>query len=89
MDTISVYQANNEFLAMTIRDMLLENEVRCMIRQNHSSAFGGALSQKNWGDVLVFSSDEDRARELIGGFQGTLGMLSEHVEDPEGLDYDE
>lgn len=87
MDTISVYKAQNELMALTVKDMLDENKVACMIRTNVIAGIDWSL-KAIWGEVLVFAADEDRALELIGGFQGTLGMLSEHVEDPEGLDED-
>ncbi len=77
MDKISVYQAASEFLALTIRDLLDENGIPCMIRSDQTAGYN-FTPRAYFGDILVFSRDEDRARELIGGFEGTLGELVEY-----------
>lgn len=77
MDKISVYKAPSEFLALTIKDMLDENGIPCMIRTDQVAGYN-FTPRGYFGDILVYSEDEDKARELIGGFQGTLGELAEH-----------
>ncbi|MCB1188370.1 DUF2007 domain-containing protein [bacterium] len=77
MAKVSVFKAPSEFLAMTIRDLLDENGIPCMIRSDEIAGYGFA-PRGYFGDVLVFAEDEDRALELIGGFRGTLGQLAEY-----------
>lgn len=62
---------------MTIKDMLDENGIACMIRSDQTAGYN-FTPRGYYGDILVFSEDEDRALELIGGFQGTLGQLAEY-----------
>ena len=85
MEKVSVFQATSEFQALTIRDMLDENRVPCIIRTNIIAGFDFSL-KGCFGDILVFAEDEDRARELIGGFMGTLGQLAEYETSDEDVD---
>lgn len=82
----SVYTANDEFIALAIRDMLHDEGIGCILMSNELPAFGGVtFLERAWGEVRVDEADAERAAELIGGFLGTLGELSEvEVLDEEG-----
>lgn len=78
----TVYSTHSEFLLISVMDLL---------RQNGIPVFeGGSLGMANLvlpqvhfiGSVQVNPEDEERALELIAGFQGTLGELAE-AEEPE------
>lgn len=84
MAKVSVYQAASEFMAITIRDMLDENRIPCMIRSDQTAGYN-FTPRAYYGDILVFEEDEDRARELIGGFEGTLGELAEYETNDEDV----
>jgi hypothetical protein len=74
----SAYVAPDEFTALTIRDLLVEHGVPALIRSNELLGFGGLTHlARNWGEVLVEERHLSRAIELIAGFRGTLGMLTE------------
>jgi len=80
MGTVAIYNAVDEFTAVSLRDMLQQAGIPAMIKTNQVAGYNlnitwGALV--GYGDILVNEEDEERARELIGGFLGTLGELSE------------
>jgi len=78
MGLVVVYEAADEFSALSVRDLLQQNGVPAMIRSEEVSAFGGAITGFNcWGEVLANEEDLEKALELIGGFEGTLGELAE------------
>ncbi|MEZ5338637.1 MAG: DUF2007 domain-containing protein [bacterium] len=85
MAKVSVFQAVSEFQALTIRDMLDENGLPCMIRSDQTAGYN-FTPRAFYGEILVFEEDEDRARELIGGFMGTLGQLAEYQTTDEDVD---
>jgi hypothetical protein len=85
MELVPVYVAVDEFMAVSVRDLLLQNGVPAVIKtapgiEGYLSIIGGRAMYQ--GDVLVSPADEDRALELIGGFLGTLGELAEADEEP-------
>lgn len=75
----SVYAASNEFMALTVRDMLRENGVAAMIRSHEIAGLNVDMFSSGgaWGEVLVDEEHLNRAQELIGAFRGTLGELAE------------
>ena len=78
MALVTVYTANDEFIALAIRDMLADEGIPCMVFSNELPSFGGmTFLDRPWGEVRVDDEQADRAAELIGGFLGSLGELSE------------
>jgi len=79
VNLISVYDAYEEFLALSVRDMLRENGIGAMIQSEQLAGYNFNLINAGgaWGRVLVDSGDAAKAMELIAGFQGTLGELAE------------
>jgi hypothetical protein len=81
METVVVYNATDELLANSVRDLLLQNGIGAMVRPRHFAAYGVLVPDLNmsgiWGEVLVYDKDMERAEELIAGFLGTLGLLAE------------
>lgn len=78
MGLVVVYEAVDELSALSVRDLLLQNSIPAVIRSEEVSAFGGAVGGFNcWGEVLVNEENIEKALELIGGFEGTLGELAE------------
>jgi len=87
-ELIQIYEAADELMALSIRDLLLEADLPVMLRPYGSPVMGfaGMLLPGGllglWGEVLVYRRDEERALELIGGFLGDLGMLEEAEQEP-------
>lgn len=84
MGTVAIYNAVDEFTAVSVRDMLQQAGIPAMIKTNQVAGYNlnitwGALV--GYGDILVNEKDEERARELVAGFLGTLGELSELSEE--------
>ena len=75
----SVYSASNEFMALTVRDMLRENGIAAMIKRHEIAGLNVDMFSSGgaWGEVLVEDEHINRAQELIGAFRGTLGQLAE------------
>ena len=75
----SVYSAANEFMALTVRDMLRENGIGAMIKRHEIAGLNVDMfsSGGSWGEVMVEEEHHNRAQELIGAFRGTLGQLAE------------
>ena len=88
VETVVVYEAANELLANSVRDLLLEHGIAAAIKPLQDSAYGGALRNLSlrsdvWGEVLIDSANIDKAEELIYGFLGTLGYLAEALDETE------
>ncbi|MGQ9707692.1 MAG: putative signal transducing protein [bacterium] len=68
----AVYQAENEFMANTIRDLLEQNGVPALIHSFQIPAYDGLaqMMRPAWGEVQVEETDLPRAREIIDGFLG-------------------
>ena len=79
MSLYAVYSASNEFMALTVRDMLRENGIAAMIQRNEIAGFNVDMHRSGgaYGEVMVNEEDVNRAQELIGAFRGTLGQLEE------------
>jgi len=85
MALVAVYRADQEFLALTIRDMLRDNGIGAMIKKDIIAGFNFDIGSTGgiWGEVLVEEEEFNKALELIGAFQGTLGELAEAEPLPE------
>jgi hypothetical protein len=79
MALAAAYTADVEFMAQAVCDMLLQYGLGAMIRSFSVSGYNFAMpfSGGAWGEVLVEERDLERARELVGGFLGSLGELEE------------
>ncbi len=78
MALTAVYTAQDEFLALALRDMLADEGIACMLFSNELPGFGGVtFLDRAWGEVRVEEENAERATELISGFLGSLGELSE------------
>ncbi|MFO7674702.1 MAG: DUF2007 domain-containing protein [bacterium] len=66
----SVYRAQDELMANSIRDLLVQSGVPALVRSFQIPAYDGIarVMRPDWGEVLVEESDLDRARELVEGF---------------------
>ena len=66
----AVYRAQDELMANSIRDLLVQNGVPALVRSFQIPAYDGIarVMRPDWGEVLVEESDLDRARELVEGF---------------------
>jgi hypothetical protein len=86
MSLVTVYDAVDELMANSIRDLLLQNGVPAMVKsgsgiEGYLVILGGAAMFR--GEVQVDETDAERALELIGGFLGHLGLLEEAELEPE------
>lgn len=91
MGTVKIYNASDEFTAVSLRDMLQQAGIPAMIQSNEVPGFGQMFTagvRVGFGDILVNEEDEEKARELIGGFLGKLGELAELDEDDDLEDWD-
>ncbi len=70
MGLISVYRAENEFMANTIRDLLEQNGIPAMVRSFQIPAYDGVAQMMRpvWGEVMVEKEDLERAKEVVEGF---------------------
>ena len=80
-----VYEADDEYMAVNVRDLLEQDDIPVMIKPNVIAGFNFNLGMGGycWGSVLVNDEHAEKARELIAGFLGTLGMLEE-IDQPDG-----
>ena len=63
MALVTVYQAANEFMALTVRDMLLEGQVSSMIKSNVIAGYNTHVG--SWGEVLVEFFEAKRMRGVF------------------------
>ncbi|MEO0080022.1 MAG: DUF2007 domain-containing protein [candidate division WOR-3 bacterium] len=66
----AVYQAENELMANTIRDLLEQNGIPALIHSFQIPAYDSLalVMRPAWGEVLVEEEDMAEAREIIQGF---------------------
>ena len=84
MGTVKIHNAKDEFTAVSLRDMLLQAGIPAMIKTNEVAGYNLNITWGDvvgYGDILVHEENEEKARELIGGFLGKLGELAEMDED--------
>jgi len=78
MSLVIVFTATSEFQALTVRDLLQQNNVPAMLKSSVVPGYNfNVINPSIWGDVLVDEVNIERARELVVGFYGTLGELAE------------
>lgn len=70
MALIHFYQAPNEFMANSVKDLLEQNGVPAVIHSFQIPAYDGLamVMRPNWGEVLVEEADRERAQELLDVF---------------------
>jgi hypothetical protein len=84
MRTVVVFEALTEFDAQSIADLLSQNGMTPLVRSNFVAGLDLGLLNRGaacWGTVSVPEELEEKARELIAGFMGSLGMLDEAEEE--------
>jgi hypothetical protein len=84
----SVYQAPNEFAAITIKEMLASQNIESVIRGNETTWLDGlpTVLKGYWCEVLVREEDAAEAEECIKEF---LKHSAENPPEPDpGLDDD-
>ena len=80
MDLVPACIVNNEFTAQSLIDLLDQSGIPAMLRRNVIPGYEMTLPSAithGWGEILVRPEDLEQARELIAGFQGSLGELAE------------
>jgi hypothetical protein len=72
----SIYVAPDEFIAITIKEMLAGKDIKAITRRFETSWLDGLpkMMKGGWGDVLVDEKDAAKAAEYIKEF------LEEHEE---------
>lgn len=67
---VNVYDAPNEFMALSIESLLEQNHIKVILKSYQIPLYDsiGTLMKGKWGEVLVEDKDEKKARELIKGF---------------------
>lgn len=83
MALISVYTADDELMANSVRDLMLQNGISAMIRSFAVPGYGIATQGVfigGWGEVMVNEEDVEQAEELLTGFFDTF-CESEESED--------
>ncbi len=75
-----VYQAENELMANTIKDLLEQSGIPALVHSFQIPAYDGVaqVMRPAWGEVLVEEEDLARAKEIINGF-----ITGETVQDGE------
>ena len=67
--TIPIYELNNIAQANTLKALLEDNGIECMIHSFTDYAYGDVWqSQKGWGLLKVLAKDQDKANDLIDAF---------------------
>jgi len=80
----SVYLAPDEFIAITIREMLASKNIKAITRRFETTWLDGLpkIMKGGWGDVLVDVKDEKEAEEYIKEFlEQHQNIESENQED--------
>ncbi|MDH4210673.1 MAG: hypothetical protein OEV79_04425 [candidate division WOR-3 bacterium] len=72
----SIYVAPDEFIAITIKEMLAGKDIKAITRRFETSWLDGLpkIMKGGWGDVMVDEKDAQEAAEYIKKF------LEEHQE---------
>jgi hypothetical protein len=65
-----VYLAPDEFIAITLREILSGHDIKAIIRRFETSWLDGLpkMMKGGWGEVLVDEADAEKAEELINEF---------------------
>ncbi len=85
MALVAVYQAENELMANTIKDLLEENGIPALVHSFQIPAYDGLaqVMRPFWGEVLVARDDVEEAKAIITGF---LSGADEPPKDSENND---
>ncbi len=88
MALVTVYRAENELMANTIKDLLEENGIPALVHSFQIPAYDGLaqVMRPFWGEVLVAKEDLAAAKELIAGFLTAVEEGEENEEDINGAD---
>ncbi|UCF69973.1 MAG: hypothetical protein JSW49_07165 [candidate division WOR-3 bacterium] len=65
-----VYLAPDEFIAITVKEMLASRKIKAITRRFETTWLDGLpkMMKGGWGDVLVDEKDADEAEEYIKEF---------------------
>lgn len=65
-----VFTANDEFTAITIREMLASQQIEALVRRFETTWLDGLpkMWRSGWGEVLVHEEQAAQAKELIEEF---------------------
>ncbi len=83
----SVYQAPNEFAAITIMEMLKSQGIECVLRGKETTWLDGlpTVLKGYWGEVLVREEDypdaEECVREFLATSENQTGSDSDQADD--------
>lgn len=81
--TIPIYKLNNIAEANTLKALLEDNGIDCMVHSFYDSALDGLWQeQKGWGVLKVLAKDQFKAEDLIDAFLKAKDQ-------PDGLESDE
>lgn len=81
---IPVYKFSNIVEAGTLKALLEDNGIDCMVNSFHNSAYDGPWqSQKGWGILKVPAKDQDKAENLIDAFLKDKNTLASKKVMPE------
>jgi hypothetical protein len=74
--------AENKFEADLIAQTLQQEDIPCMIRSYHDTAYDGIfIPQKGWAAVMVPEEEEEKASEIIAELRKGLKENVHHEED--------
>lgn len=76
MALVQLYSTPDELMANSVRDLMLQNGIHAVYRRTDGLQFTLVTTIQS-GEILVEEADLERAEELLGGFLGTLGELTE------------
>jgi len=67
---IKIYEAPDEFTAITLREMLEEEGIPVLVESYQVPWFDGVMKMVKgfWGRLLVREEDEEAAREVVSDF---------------------
>jgi hypothetical protein len=74
-ELVSVFQAPDQFMAITVKSLLTDNGIGADIRSRQMPMYDGMAMMHNpvWGHVVVLDRDEERARLLIEAYTAGQG----------------
>ena len=74
-----LYEATDEFLGLTMRDILQNEGIPVLLQKNEIAGlqFNVGKSAWCWGTLHVDEENYERALELVAAFKGSLGELTE------------
>jgi hypothetical protein len=66
-DLVAVYEAPDQFLAVTVESLLLQEGISAVVRSRQMPMYDGLALMQNpmWGAVLVLERDAGRAAKMI------------------------